>query len=536
MGARTFERPRDCTIPDVMRRVVGAFPDAPALVWPRRGVVLTFAQLDARSLEAARAFAAAGVRRGDRVTIWSENLPEWIVAQLALARLGAILVTANTALRAPEIEYLLRQSQSCGVVYSAGTAANPYPASLAQVRARLPDLRFEVFFGERAAAPPAPVSCWSDFLARGAAVAGAPLLAAEGTLAPDDVINMQYTSGTTGFPKGVMLTHRNLVNNAWGIGVKLDYRPGERLALTLPLFHCFGCVVGTLGAYVSAVTICGIDRFDPAEALDLISAQRCQILYGVPTHFRLMVEEQERRARDLTSLRAGIMGGAPCPEELVRRLVRELHLPQMVAAYGLTECSPGVTINDPDDSTERRATTVGRPMPETELRVVDPATLREVARGERGELWVRGHCVMKGYWNQPEATAQVLMEGGWLRTGDLAIHGADDYLRIVGRLKEMVIRGGENVYPAEVEEALRGHPALRDAAVFGVPDPVFGEEVRAAVLVRAGSSADEAELRGWLRTRVAGVKIPTRIFVVDAFPMTASGKVQKFRLAEEFGK
>jgi fatty-acyl-CoA synthase len=346
---------------------------------------------------------------------------------------------------------------------------------------------------------------------------------------------MQYTSGTTGFPKGVMLTHRNLVNNAWGMGVKLSYQPGERLALTVPLFHCFGCVVGTLGAFVSAVTICGIDRFDAAQALDLIESQRCHILYGVPTHFRMMVEEQDRRARDLTSLRTGIMGGAPCPEELVRRLVRDLHLPQMVAAYGLTECSPGVTINDPDDSIERRATTVGRPMPETELKVVDPQTGREVARNVKGELWVRGHCVMKGYWNQPEATAQVLMKDGWLRTGDLAVHGTDDYLRIVGRLKEMVIRGGENVYPAEVEEALRGHPALRDAAVFGVPDPVFGEEVRAAVLVREGHRVGEAELRAWLRDKVAGAKVPSRIFVVDAFPMTASGKVQKFRLAEQFG-
>lgn len=532
MGARPFERPRDCTIPEMMRRVVAAFPDAPALIWPRRGVALTFAELDARSLAAARAFAAIGVRRGERVTVWSENLPEWIVAQLALARLGAILVTANTALRAPEIEYLLRQSQSCGVVYSAGTEANPYPASLAQVRARLPDLRFELFFGETA---PAPARSWRDFLAGGAAVDAAPLLATERTLAPDDVINMQYTSGTTGFPKGVMLSHRNLVNNAWGMGVKLSFVPGERLALTVPLFHCFGCVVGTLGAYVSAVTICGIDRFDAAQALDLIESQRCHILYGVPTHFRMLTEEQERRARDLASLRTGIMGGAPCPEELVRRLVRDLHLPQMVAAYGLTECSPGVTINDPDDSIERRSTTVGRPMPETELRVVDPQSGREVARGTKGELWVRGHCVMKGYWNQPEATAQVLTPDGWLRTGDLAVHGRDDYLRIVGRLKEMVIRGGENVYPAEVEEALRGHPALRDAAVFGVPDPVFGEEVRAAVLLREGATTDEAKLRAWLRDKVAGVKIPTRIFVVDAFPMTASGKVQKFRLAEQFG-
>jgi len=536
MGASSFRRPRDCTIPGLMARLLAAFPDAEALAWPSRAHRRTFAQLDAESLEAARAFAAAGVGRGDRVALWAENSPEWIVVQLALARLGAVLVTANTALKPPEIEYLLRQSRSCGVVRDAGGEANPRGASLAQVRARLPELRFEVELA-RAGAPPvaAPALAWPAFLAAGARVDAAALRRGESALAPDDVVNMQYTSGTTGFPKGVMLSHRNLVNNAWGIGTKLDYRPGERLALTLPLFHCFGCVVGTLGAFASAVTLCGIDRFDAAAALDLVEAERCAILYGVPTHFRMLVEEQERRPRDLSSLRTGIMGGAPCPEQLVRRLVTELHLPQMVAAYGLTECSPGVSINDPDDSIERRATTVGRPMAETEVRVVDPATLREVARGERGELWVRGHCVMKGYFEQPEATAQVLLPDGWLRTGDLAIHGEDDYLRIVGRLKEMVIRGGENVYPAEVEEALRRHPSVRDAAVFGVPDERLGEDVRAAVLLKEGAAADEAALRDFLRERVAGVKVPARIFVVDAFPMTASGKVQKFRLAEKFG-
>jgi fatty-acyl-CoA synthase len=535
MDARSFERPRDCTIPELLRRLVAAFPDAPALRWPAREIQRTFAELDAETLAAARAFVAAGVGRGDRVTLWAENSPEWIVVQLALARLGAVLVTANTALKPPEIEYLLRQSRSCGLVRDRGGEGNPRAAALALVRARLPELRFEVELSAAAPAAPAPARAWSSFLADGAAVDGARLRREEAALAPDDVINMQYTSGTTGFPKGVMLSHRNLVNNAWGIGTKLDYRPGERLALTLPLFHCFGCVVGTLGAFASAVTLCGIDRFDAAAALDLVASERCQILYGVPTHFRMLVEEQERRPRDLSSLRTGIMGGAPCPEQLVRRLVSELHLPQMVAAYGLTECSPGVTINDPDDSIERRATTVGRPMAETEVRVVDPATLRDVPRGERGELWVRGHCVMKGYFEQPEATAQVLLPDGWLRTGDLAIHGEDDYLRIVGRLKEMVIRGGENVYPAEVEEALRGHPAVRDAAVFGVPDERLGEDVRAAVLLKAGAAAGEAALRDFLRERVAGVKVPSRIYVVDAFPMTASGKVRKFQLAELFG-
>ena len=313
----SWERPRDCTIGELWRRLVATFPDELALIdpSPAKDWRVTFRELDARTLEAARALRALGVRRDDRVAIWAENVPEWIVLELALARIGAILVTANTALKPPEIEYLLRQSESCAVFFSAGTDANPYPKSLEQVRGSLPLLKHEVFLGEKA---PPRATAWKEFLALAAKTPAGDVTRDERTLAPDDVINMQYTSGTTGFPKGVMLTHRNLVNNAWGIGTKLSYRPGERLALTVPLFHCFGCVVGTLGAYVSAVTICLLDRFDAVKALDLIERERCNLLYGVPTHFRLMVEEQERKPRDLSSLRAGVMGGAPCPEELVR--------------------------------------------------------------------------------------------------------------------------------------------------------------------------------------------------------------------------
>ena len=531
--AQRWERPRDCTIGELLRRLVAAFPDAEALVDRERGWRTSFRELEARTLEAARAFLALGVRRDDRVAVWAENVPEWIVVELALARIGAILVTANTALKPPEIEYLLQQSESCAVLYTAGTATSSYPESLARVRAALPALQHEIFLGREA--PPRALS-WPGFLALAARTPAEEVARLERALEPDDVVNMQYTSGTTGFPKGVMLTHRNLVNNAWGIGTVLDYAPGERLALTVPLFHCFGCVVGTLGAYVSAVTICLLDRFDAPRALDLVQRERCNLLYGVPTHFRLLVEEQERSPRDLSTLRAGVMGGAPCPEELVRRLVTTLHLPEAVAAYGLTECSPGVTINDPGDSIERRATTCGKPLAATELRVVDPATQREVARGATGELWVRGDCVMKGYWRKPEATAEVLLPDGWLRTGDLAVHEPDGYVRIVGRLKEMVIRGGENVYPAEVEEVLRRHPGVRDAAVFGIPDPVWGEELRAAVQAKSDPPPTEAELQAFLRPLVAGVKVPTRIFCVDSFPMTASGKVQKFRLAELHGR
>ncbi len=529
--ANEWTRRRGGTIGTLVARLAAVRPQQEALVDPTRGVRLTFEALAAQTELFARAFLALGVQRGDRVAVWAENVPEWIVLELALARIGAILVTANTALKEPEIEFLLAQSGSCAVVFTAGPPGRSYADSLAAVRGRLPALRHAIFIGD---APPAFALRWSELPARAASVAPPTLQALEAQLNEDDVINMQYTSGTTGFPKGVMLTHRNLLHNAWGIGQKLHFAPGERLALTVPLFHCFGCVVGTLGAYVSAVTICLLDRFDAASALDLVVRERCNLLYGVPTHFRLLVEEQQQRPRNLATLRSGIMGGAPCPEELVRRIADTLHLPQAVAAYGLTECSPGVTINDPDDPIDRRATTVGKAMPDLELRIVDPVSGETLPHGAIGELWVRGPCTMRGYWKNPEATAQVLRADGWLSTGDLATLAADGYLRIVGRLKEMVIRGGENVYPAEVEAALRLHPGVRDVAVFGLPDPLFGEQVHAAILPAHDAAPSEEELRRFLTPRLAGVKVPSRFHLVDAFPLTASGKVQKWRLVQQF--
>jgi fatty-acyl-CoA synthase len=521
---------RDCTLSSVLQRLAEQRPEQEALVYPQRNLRLSFRELLDQTTRLACGFHSLGVGPGDRVTVWAENVPEWIPLQLALARLGAILVTANTALKPPEIEYLLKQSESSVVCYGQGPETLPYADSMAQIRHRLPDLLHEISL---VTTPSDPAMGLAEFLERGMRVDPGAVRATEQKLQPDEVINMQYTSGTTGFPKGVMLSHRNLVNNAWGVGESMSFRPGEKLALTVPLFHCFGCVIGTLGAYVSAVTICAIDQFDPDAALELIEGERCNIIYGVPTHYRLMVEAQTRRRRNVETMRTGIMGGAPCPEELVRQIVTDLHVPEMVAAYGLTECSPGVSVNDPQDSIARRAGTVGKPFDTIEVRLVDPGTGSEVATGEKGEVQVRGHCVMKGYYKNPKATAEVLLPGGWLRTGDLGTFDDEGYLRIVGRLKEMIIRSGENVYPAEVEDVLRQHPTVRDAAVFGIPDALHGEEVRAALLCTAGPAPEEGELREFVRARLAGAKVPSRIFVLDEFPMTASGKVQKFRLAEQ---
>lgn len=530
------------TISGLIARLAQELPDQAALIDPARGVRLDFAGLERESRRVACAFAALGIARGERVAVWAENRAEWVLLELGLARLGAILVTANTALKPPEIEYLLAQSESCAVVFSGGGANAPYVASLAGVRARLPRLRHAVYLGDggtsgsgaEAASAPSWAIGWTALLARAEEVPATRLAAIEAALSPGDVINMQYTSGTTGFPKGVMLTHANLLHNAAAIGAVLGFSPADRLALTVPLFHCFGCVVGVLGAYVSGATLPLLDRFDAPRALDLVARERCTLLYGVPTMFRLLVEEQLRAPRDLSSLRAGIMGGAPCPEALVRQLGEVLHLPEAVAAYGLTECSPGVTMNDPRDSAQRRATTCGKALAGIAVRVADPATLAPLPTGATGELQVRGPCTMKGYWDKPEATAEVLLPDGWLRTGDLATIDGDGYVRIVGRLKEMVIRGGENVYPVEVEEALRRHPGIRDVAVFGVPDPVYGEQVQAAFLTATTPPPGERELREFLAPRLAGIKIPSRFHALDAFPMTASGKVQKWRLVERF--
>ncbi|MBM4015746.1 MAG: AMP-binding protein [Planctomycetes bacterium] len=534
-----WQRSDSGTIGALVARLAQELPDRPALIDPLRGVRLGFAELERESARVARAFAALGVARGERVAVWAENRAEWVLLELGLARLGAILVTANTALKPPEIEYLLAQSESCAVVFSSGGTNAPYVASLAAVRPRLPRLRHAVQLADGAgdaAAATAPWALgWAALLERAAEVRPDRLATIEAALAPDDVINMQYTSGTTGFPKGVTLTHANLLHNAAAIGSVLGFCPADRLALTVPLFHCFGCVVGVLGAYVSGAALALLERFDAARALDLVARERCTLLYGVPTMFRLLVEEQLRAPRELASLRAGIMGGAPCPEALVRQLGSVLHLPEAVAAYGLTECSPGVTMNDPRDSAERRATTCGKALAGISVRVVDPATLLPLPTGATGELQVRGPCTMKGYWNKPDATAEVLLPDGWLRTGDLATLDGEGYVRIVGRLKEMVIRGGENVYPVEVEEALRRHPGIRDVAVFGVPDPVYGEQVQAAFLPATAPPPGEAELRAFLEPRLAGVKIPSRFHALDAFPMTASGKVQKWRLVERFG-
>ena len=516
-------------------------PERDALVYPDRGLRLSFADLEARSLALARGLLALGIEPGERVAVWADNRPDWIPLQFAVARVGAILVTANTALTGPEVRYLLEQSRSAAVVSAPGrrgqdgTDGTEYYDALGPLVAgegALPELRHWIALEGEA---PAGAMALEELVRRGEEVPPERVTERTAATRPGDAANIQYTSGTTGFPKGVVLTHLNLVENAYAVARLIDTRDTDRMVLQVPLFHCFGCVVTVLGAYTHGIPLVAIQSFDPLAALEAIAAERCTLIHGVPTMFLALLSHPEFPRLQPTTLRAGIMAGAMCPEPLMRRVIDEMNNDGMLVAYGLTEASPGITCSRPEDSVEVRCGTVGRAIPGIEVRVVDPATRRDVPPGSSGELWARGPNIMQGYFEDPEATAETITPEGWLRTGDLATLDEDGLVRIVGRIKEMIIRGGENVYPAEVEDAIRAHPAVLDAAVFGLEHERLGEEVAAAVVLRPGESLDEEGLTAHLEGRLAPFKRPSRVAFVEGFPLTPSGKVQKFKLPAHCG-
>jgi fatty-acyl-CoA synthase len=530
---------RDVTVGRLLSLLAERQPEREALVYSHAGLRWTFRELDDEARLVGRGLMAHGVRRGEHVAVWATNVPEWIVLQFALAKIGAILVTVNTSLRAAEIEYLLRQNETSTLITIRGFRGVDYLEELRQIgaigdearrRQRFPQLDRVIFIGDDR---PADLISYGCVRAAGEAVADAELDGAERAVALDDVINMQYTSGTTGFPKGVMLTSRNIVNNGFWLGQGLGFTPADRLCLCVPLFHCFGCVIGVLGAYTHGACLCPIESFDARQVLETVERERCTALYGVPTMFLAELEDSEFRRFDLTSLRTGIMAGALCPEPLMRKVIDTMHLSELTIAYGLTETSPGLTQTPRDASLEQRTQTVGRVMPETEVRIVDPATGEDVPAGERGELWARGYAVMKGYYNMPEQTAAAITPDGWLRSGDQASIDAEGNVRITGRIKDIIIRGGENIAPKEVEDALRLHPAIADVSVYGISSEFFGEEVAAAIRPQPGASIDAAEVMRFCQDRLARFKVPRYVRLVDTFPMTASGKIQKFKLRDE---
>lgn len=514
-----------------LERIVAQFPDREALVDRPSGRRWTYAQLDADVDIVALGLLGMGLAKGDRVGIWSPNNAEWVLLQYATAKAGIILVNINPAYRTHELEYALRQAGVRVLVSAQRFKTSDYTAMIDEVRGRLPDLERVVFLDS---------PDWERLLERGRAESRATLQARMRELTCDDPINIQYTSGTTGYPKGATLSHHNIGNNGFFIGEFCRYSKTDRVCIPVPFYHCFGMVLGNLACttHGACIVIPG-PSFEAEPTLDTVVAERCTALYGVPTMFIAMLqlldaaETEAGTEYDLSTLRTGIMAGSPCPVEVMKRVIDEMHMSEVTICYGMTETSPVSAQTRPDDELERRASTVGRVHPHVEVKVIDPATGLIAPRGEPGELCTRGYSVMLGYWNEPERTAEVIDAARWMHTGDLATMDDAGYVNIVGRIKDMVIRGGENIYPREIEEFLYGHPAVEDVQVIGVPDAKYGEELCAWVRLREREPATEDDIREFCRGNLAHFKIPRYVRFVNEFPMTVTGKVQKFKMREQ---
>jgi fatty-acyl-CoA synthase len=506
------------TIGENLDRAVARWGDREALVSCHQGLRYTYAELGEAVDRLARALLAAGIEPGDRLGIWSPNCAEWVLVQYATAKAGIVLVNINPAYRTSELEYVLRQSGCRWLIAAPAFKSSDYAAMIESVRGDLPALERVVLLGspewERLAAgtdddvqlPPCQF---------------------------DDAINIQYTSGTTGFPKGATLSHANILNNGYFVAEGCRYTEADRVCIPVPFYHCFGMVMGNLGCTThGACMVIPEAAFDPEATLRAVQDERCTSLYGVPTMFIAELEHPDFGSFDLSSLRTGIMAGSPCPIETMRRVVDEMHMEEVTICYGMTETSPVSTQTGAEDPLDKRVGTVGRIHPHVEIKVVDPETGRVVEREQPGELCTRGYSVMLGYWNEPEKTDEVLDRARWMHTGDLAVMDEEGYLRIVGRIKDMVIRGGENLYPREVEEFLYGHPDVADVQVVGVPDARYGEELMAWIVPRGGASIDRDAIARFCDGRIARHKVPRYVATVDEFPMTVTGKVQKYKLRE----
>ena len=524
------------TIDQTLRRTAVRCPDQDALVFPALGLRRTWPQLEREVEKVARGLRRLGLRRGDHVAIWAGNHPEWFVLQLATARIGSVLVTINPSYRVRELRYVLRQSDAKAIFLSDRFKSSDYAAMLSEACPELahcqpghllseefPKLRWAVMLTDTAL--PGSIT-WREMV-RGVEEGEE----VEESLRPDDPINIQYTSGTTGHPKAAVLTHRNLLLNAYHIGCCQRFSQYDRICLPVPFYHCFGCVLGNLCAVVhGAAVIVPASTFAATATLSAIEEERATAIYGVPTMFIAMLQDPSFEKRDLVSLRTGIMAGSPCPIEVMRQVIDRMGAAELTIAYGLTEASPVLTQTRTSDPLELRVETVGRPLPGVELRIADPETGRDCGDGRPGELWARGHGVMQGYYKDPEATQAAIDSQGWLRTGDLGLRRSDGYYEITGRLKDMVIRGGENIYPREIEEYLFGHPAVEQAAVVGVPDSFYGEELCAWIQLKEGESCSAEDIRDYCRSGLARYKSPRYVKFVDSFPQTVTGKIQKFKI------
>ncbi len=510
------------TIGDNLRRTVERVPHHEALIVCSQQIRMTYDELWRCVSRAARGLLTLGVQPGDRVGIWASNRFEWVVVQYATARLGAILVNVNPAYLANELGYVLRQSGCKLLLHADSFRSQQYGPMLEAVRGQCPDLQATVHLDRD----------WDGLLTRGDSVAESEVEAIEKTLQFDDPINIQYTSGTTGNPKGATLTHHNILNNAYLVGLSLGYSEADRVCIPVPFYHCFGMVLGNLACTsLGACMVTPGGWFQSGPTLAAIQAERCTSLYGVPTMFRALLDDPAFVQTDVSSLRTGIMAGSPCPIELMRQVIARMHMPEVAIGYGMTETSPLSTLSSRDDPLEKRVGTVGRVQPHCEICVRDRETGRIVPRGQAGEFCTRGYSVMRGYWRDPAATHAAIDPQGWMHSGDQAVMEPDGYVRIVGRLKDMIIRGGENISPREIEEVLVAHPGVAEAQVIGVPSIKYGEEVMAWIRLAPGCSVDEPTLSAHCRSQLASYKVPRYWQFTDTFPMTVTGKSRSFASA-----
>jgi fatty-acyl-CoA synthase len=513
------------TIGENLEQTTARFPDHDALIVRHQGIRCTYREFDEATDRLAKAFLRLGVELGDRVGIWSPNCAEWVAVQYATAKIGAILVNVNPAYRTSELEYVLNQSGCRFLVSAPSYLTSDYRAMVEAVSQSTPELERAVFLDSPE---------WNELFDAGDDVPDEELWQRESLLDADQPINIQYTSGTTGFPKGATLTHRNILNNGYFCGETLGYTENDRVCIPVPFYHCFGMVIGNLACTThGAAMVIPSPGFESGAVLEAVEAEACTSLYGVPTMFIAALGDEDLAKRDVSTLRTGVMAGAPCPIEVMKQVITDLNMSEVTIAYGMTEVSPVATQTRRDDTIERRVSTVGVAHPHVEIQIVDPDTGDVVAPGTSGEFCTRGYSVMKGYWNDPERTAESIDGDGWLHSGDLAVMDEAGYVKIVGRLKDMIIRGGENVYPREIEEYLFTHPDVVDAQVIGVPDERFGEQIMAWVQKREGSDLSEVDLIDFCKGTIAHFKVPKYVRFTGEYPMTVTGKIQKFKLREQ---
>ncbi len=530
------------TIGDFFEKQVMKDPEKEFIIYPDRDLRLTYREFDDRVNMLAKGLLEIGIGKGDHVGIWGTNVPDWLTFLFATSKIGAVLVTVNTAYRIHEVEYVMKQADMKAIAIIDGFRDISYietiyelvPELRTQNRGNLrsekfPYLESVIFIGQE---KHRGMYSTRELFLLGQHGNDEEIREIMKTLDTHDVINMQYTSGTTGFPKGVMLTHHNILNNGYYIGERQKFTEEDRLCLPVPLFHCFGIVLGVLATLTHGGTLVMLELFDPLMVLAAVQKEKCTALYGVPTMFIAEFSHPMFKMFDLSSLRTGIMAGSPCPIEAMKRVINDMHCNEITIAYGLTEASPVFTQTSTDDSIERRVSTVGTAMPEIEVKIVDPETGNTVGPNVQGEICCRGYNVMKGYYKMPEMTERTIDEDGWLHSGDLATVDEDGYYKITGRIKDMIIRGGENIYPREIEEFLYTMPGIQDVQVVGIPDEKYGEIVGAFVIPANGADITEADVRDYSIARIARYKVPKHVFFVEEYPLTASGKIQKFKLKD----